>query len=235
VREAAKVLIDATGLIEVDRHLDLPNLAAQWMMGNLSTLLAELGDRWPRCAPDLTDEVAFGLYLSQALYNLRTAAVAEDLRLQAYAAMAAAFAEVDFVIAATNPDVAPADAPTSNPQEGVIDAALSERSALRGAARSPRCGSRHLRSPSAGNAPRPDPRRFPDLVNMGAHDDREPLRKPGVDPVGAGRWLACRAAGPRPAPRGRVAVRCRARRRTRRTLAAHCAARSHGARMRSRA
>ena len=60
--------------------LELPNLAAQWMMGNLSTLLAELGDRWPRCAPTLTDEVAFGLYLSQSLYNLRTAAVAEELR-----------------------------------------------------------------------------------------------------------------------------------------------------------
>ena len=50
------------------------------MMGNLSTLLAELGDRWPACATLLTDEVAFGVYMSQALYNLRTAAVAEELR-----------------------------------------------------------------------------------------------------------------------------------------------------------
>ena len=33
---------------------------SQWMMGNLATLLAELGDRWPRCAGDLTDEVAIG-------------------------------------------------------------------------------------------------------------------------------------------------------------------------------
>ena len=53
------------------------------MMGNLSTLLAELGDRWPACAPDLTDEIAIGLYLSQSIYNLHTAAVAEELRIQA--------------------------------------------------------------------------------------------------------------------------------------------------------
>ena len=51
------------------------------MMGNLSTLLAELGDLWPRCARELTDEVASGLYMSQSLYNLKTAAIAEELRL----------------------------------------------------------------------------------------------------------------------------------------------------------
>ena len=34
-------------------------------------------------AGDLTDEVATGLFLSQSLYNLHTAAVAEELRLQA--------------------------------------------------------------------------------------------------------------------------------------------------------
>ncbi len=47
------------------------------MMGNLATLLADLGDRWPACASDMTAEVAAGLYMSQSLYNLRTAAVAE--------------------------------------------------------------------------------------------------------------------------------------------------------------
>ena len=110
--------------------------------------------------------------LSQSLYNLRTAAVAEELRLQAYAAMAAAFAEVDFVIAATNPDVAfPADAPTSNPQDGVdrLPPCPERSGATRSAARSPRYGSRHPRS----RACRPPfssvtTRRFPDLVNMGA-------------------------------------------------------------------
>ena len=104
--------------------IDFPNLSAQWMMGNLATLLAELGDRWPACASELTTEVATGLYLSQSLYNLRTAAVAEEMRLRAYHVMAEAFERVDFVVAATNPDVAfAADAATSSPTDSFVDAA----------------------------------------------------------------------------------------------------------------
>ncbi|MGH8977171.1 MAG: amidase [Acidimicrobiia bacterium] len=171
VRERAKLLIDAVGLVEIELNLDLPNLAAQWTMGNLSTLLADLGDRWPGCARDLTDEIATGLYLSQSLYNLNTAAVAEALRLQAYAEMARAFEQVDFVFAATNPDVAfAADAPTSAAQAGVVDAALTSapgKLALRGllasarvaAAAFPRLPARLLALTTE---------RFPDLVSMGA-------------------------------------------------------------------
>ena len=47
VQAAAADLIAATGMVQVDVALELPNLALQWMMGNLATLLAELGDRWP--------------------------------------------------------------------------------------------------------------------------------------------------------------------------------------------
>ena len=171
VRDGAKMLIDALGLVEVDVHLELPNLTAQWMMGNLSTLLAELGDRWPKCARLLTDEVATGLFLSQSLYNLNTAAVAEELRLQAYAAMAATFAQVDFVIAATNPDVAfPADAPTSAPQQGMVDSALTSRPgqlAFRGALASVRAASVAFpRLPARLLAFTTE--RFPELVSMGA-------------------------------------------------------------------
>jgi aspartyl-tRNA(Asn)/glutamyl-tRNA(Gln) amidotransferase subunit A len=171
VRERAKVLIDSAGLVEVDVDLELPNLAAQWTMGNLSTLLADLGGLWPHCAPDLTDEIATGLYLARSLYNLNTAAVAEALRVRAYAAMAQTFGQVDFVFAATNPDVAfPADAPTSAAQAGVVDAALTSRPgqlAFRGllasvrvaAAAFPRLPARLLELATE---------RFPDLVTMGA-------------------------------------------------------------------
>ena len=128
VRESAAALIAANGMVEVDLRIELPNLAAQWMIGNLSTLLAELGDRWPACAPDLTDEIAIGLYLSQSLYNLRAAAVAEELRVRAYRAMAAAFEEVDFIIAATNPSPAfAADAAMSSPSDSFVDWAKSSR------------------------------------------------------------------------------------------------------------
>ena len=141
------------------------------MIGNLATLLAELGDRWPACAPDLTDEIAIGLYLSQSLYNLRTAAVAEELRVQAYQAMAAAFDEVDFVIAATNPSPAfAADAATSSPTDSFVDWAKASPAARLGV---PRRDGRRPRG--RGRVPERalvrcstrSRQRFPDLVQMG--------------------------------------------------------------------
>ena len=133
VRDAATALARETGMVIVDLDLRLPNLAAQWAMGNLSTLLAELGDRWPGCVGELTDEVAFGLLMAEAMYNLRTAAVAEEMRLRAYAAMAEAFEQVDFIMASTNPDVAfAADAPTSSPSGTVLDSLRGNAVVLNG-------------------------------------------------------------------------------------------------------
>jgi aspartyl-tRNA(Asn)/glutamyl-tRNA(Gln) amidotransferase subunit A len=171
VRAAAKALIADAGMVEVDLDVSPPNLAAQWMMGNLSTLLADLGDRWPRCAPELTEEVAIGLRLSESLYNLHTAAAAEELRIQANEVMAAAFEQVDLVVAATNPGPAfPADAVTSSSTESFLDWAKSSevaRVVFRGvlfgtrvaSAGFPRLPSLLLEQAS---------RRFRDLVNMGA-------------------------------------------------------------------
>jgi Asp-tRNA(Asn)/Glu-tRNA(Gln) amidotransferase A subunit family amidase len=131
LRQEADALIAATGMVRVDVDIELPNLAAQWMMGNLATLLAELGDRWPGCAPEMTPEVAAGLYMSQSLYNLRTAAVAEELRVQANEVMAAAFERADFIIASTNPGPAfPADAAMSSSDGSFIDWAKSSSAAL---------------------------------------------------------------------------------------------------------
>jgi aspartyl-tRNA(Asn)/glutamyl-tRNA(Gln) amidotransferase subunit A len=170
VRASADALIAATGMVEIDLRIDLPNLAVQWMVGNLSTLLAELGDRWPACAPDLTDEVAIGLYLSQSVYNLRAAAVAEGLRVEAYRALADAFAEVDFVIAATNPSPAfAAEAAMSSPSDSFVDWAKSNavaRLAFRGA-----LGAVRAVTAAFPNVPSwlldQVAERFPDLVQMG--------------------------------------------------------------------
>jgi Asp-tRNA(Asn)/Glu-tRNA(Gln) amidotransferase A subunit family amidase len=171
IRESAAALIAATGMIEVDCKIEVPNLAAQWMMGNLATLLAELGDLWPACAHDLTDEVAIGLLLAQSMYNLQTAAVAEHQRIRANEAMAAAFDDVDFVIAATNPGPAfAADSPMSSPSASFIDSAKANRIARLGfrgvmggvrlaAAAFPKLPSTLLDITSE---------RFPDLVHMGA-------------------------------------------------------------------
>ena len=136
IRERAAELVEITGMVPVDISLDLPNLAAQWAMGNLSTLLAELGDMWPSCAADLTDEIALGLMLAQTTYNLNLAAIAEAQRLEANEAMASAFEKVDYVICATNPGPAfAADAATSSPTATFLDSAKSSsaaRTAFRG-------------------------------------------------------------------------------------------------------
>ncbi len=171
LRESAASLIKHTGLVEVDLTIDLPNLAAHWMMGNLSTLLDELGDRWPSCAHDLTDEIRTGALLSQSMFNLYTASVTEGQRVRAYQAMARAFDQVDFVIASTNPGPAfAADAAMSSPGSSFVDWAKANAVAQLGfrgamgamrfaAAAFPKLPSAILDTFSE---------RFPDLVQMGA-------------------------------------------------------------------
>jgi len=130
LRARASELIASAGMVEVDISLVLPNLAAQWAMGNLSTLLPELGPLWPARAGDLTDEIALGVRLSQSLYNLHTAAVAEAQRVEANGAMADAFDKVDYIISATNPGPAfAADATTSSPTDTFFDLAKSSTAA----------------------------------------------------------------------------------------------------------
>ncbi len=109
--EGAEALIADTGLkrIEVD-PFDIPRLGVPWAMGNLASLLVDLGDRWPKCGPELTEELAFGFTLAWNVYDLELAAESEKRRTEANTAMARLFEQADFVIAATNPDPAfPAD------------------------------------------------------------------------------------------------------------------------------
>lgn len=171
VEEQADQLIGWAGLERVEVDVDIPNLAAHWMIGNLATLLADLGSRWPRCLPDLTDEVGIGLLLSQSLYNLQMAAVAEEMRVLANEAMGRAFEECDLVIAAVNPGVAfAAEAATSSQEKSFIDLATTNRAT--------RAGFRALMAAvrvAASTAPRLPAalvtavvERFPDTMAMGA-------------------------------------------------------------------
>jgi aspartyl-tRNA(Asn)/glutamyl-tRNA(Gln) amidotransferase subunit A len=171
LRAEAKDLIAEHGMVEVDLRIEPPNLAAQWMMGNLATLLADLGPAWPACSDDLTDEVAVGLHLAEAMYNLRTAAVAEELRIQANEAMAQAFGEVDLVISATNPGPAfRAVSGRSAEQLPIVDRFFApglSRYAVRGLLGAVRLATAAVpKLPSAVLARAAG--RFPDLVNMGA-------------------------------------------------------------------
>ena len=171
IRAEAKALIADNDMVEVDLRVEPPNLAAQWAMGNLATLLADLGDRWPACSDDLTDEMAVGLHLAEAMYNLRTAAAAEELRVEANEVMARAFEQVDLVIAATNPGPAfPAEWVTSQKQNPVVSRLFEPGAArvlLRGLLGSVRLVAGAVpKLPSSLLAMASE--RMPDLVNMGA-------------------------------------------------------------------
>ncbi|HEV2370475.1 MAG TPA: amidase, partial [Acidimicrobiales bacterium] len=106
VHRAGRALASEAGLELVDAPVKLPGVGLEWAMANLATLLDELGDRWPECAPQLTTEIAFGLRVATDTFNLQMAAQVERARRDANEAMAAAFDRVDFVICSTNPDVA---------------------------------------------------------------------------------------------------------------------------------
>jgi aspartyl-tRNA(Asn)/glutamyl-tRNA(Gln) amidotransferase subunit A len=169
LRAKAEELARICGMEIVDVPLVTPNLAAMWMMGNLSTLLVELGKLWPKCAPLLTDEVAFGLYIAQAMYNLNSAGVAEGQRLELHEAMATAFEQADFIIVATNPGPAfGAELTTSNPSP-LLDKILGSkpgRLGLRGAT-----GAVGIAAGAARRLPQwlveETGRRVPELTSMG--------------------------------------------------------------------
>jgi len=106
VREAAEALAKDAGLQLVDVPFTIPNLGVEWAITNLATLLADLEGLWPECRDLLSAELVFGLDFASQVMNLEVLAKVELKRMAANEAMAALFDEVDFVIGATNPDVA---------------------------------------------------------------------------------------------------------------------------------
>jgi len=106
VVEAAEQLAEDLGLQVVDLDVRFPGLGFEWALGNLASLYAELRDAWPACKDDLSGEIAFGLELAERKYSLEMMARSELARTAANETVAAAFDAVDFIISATNPDVA---------------------------------------------------------------------------------------------------------------------------------
>ena len=218
LRADAAALLAATGMIEVDLRIELPNMAAHWLMGNMSTLLADLGDRWPDCAADMTPDVAIGLYMAQSLYNLHTASVAESLRVQLNEAMAATFDQVDFVIAATNPGPGLPGRGGAEQPRGELHrlGQVERRRALRVPGPAVRDPSGQRRHPQAAElAHRPGRPPVPRARQHGrAHRGLEHLREPGrLHPRRDRRRSPDRDAGPDPPPRRRAPLRRRPRRR----------------------
>ena len=106
VRDAGEQLARDVGLRVVDVDLAFPGLGLEWALGNLASLRADLEGRWPECRELLSGEIAFGLELAERRYSMEMMARSETARTAANEAVAAVFDEVDFIISATNPDVA---------------------------------------------------------------------------------------------------------------------------------
>ncbi len=122
--EAAGAFIGDNGMTRID-DIDtrLPNMGAAWSISGMIAVESQLGDLWPACADQLTPEMRYGLESTKGLYNAEARAKIERRRVELNEAMARIFDPVDgvdFVVAATNPDVAfDADGPLPSVFGGV--------------------------------------------------------------------------------------------------------------------
>lgn len=106
VRRAAEAVARDAGLELVDIPVKLPGLGFEWAIANITQLRRLLGDLWPDCKDDLTPEMAFGIEMAEGVYDLEMAGRVESERTESNERMAELFDQVDFVLSATNPDVA---------------------------------------------------------------------------------------------------------------------------------
>jgi aspartyl-tRNA(Asn)/glutamyl-tRNA(Gln) amidotransferase subunit A len=106
VLAGADALIADVGLERVDLALKLPEAGFEWAMGNLITLIGDLGDRYPECEELFTPEIQFAVNIAFSRFDLKMAGANEMFRVALNEVMAETFNQVDFVFAATNPDVA---------------------------------------------------------------------------------------------------------------------------------
>jgi aspartyl-tRNA(Asn)/glutamyl-tRNA(Gln) amidotransferase subunit A len=106
VEEAAGLLIKDAGLERVDVPIALPRGGLEWALAGTASLLVGLGDLYPACESELTPEIMLAANIATNHYNLDTAKNIEAFRRQVIVQTAEIFEQVDFIICATNPDVA---------------------------------------------------------------------------------------------------------------------------------
>jgi Asp-tRNA(Asn)/Glu-tRNA(Gln) amidotransferase A subunit family amidase len=106
VEEAADLLIEDAGLERVDVPIAMPSGGLEWALAGTASLLVGLGDLYPACEPKLTPEIMLAANIATNHYNLETAKNIETFRRSIIVQMAEIFDRVDFIMCATNPDVA---------------------------------------------------------------------------------------------------------------------------------
>ena len=151
-------------------------------------LLVDLGDRYPACESELTPEIMLAANIATNHYGLETAKDIEIFRRDMIVKLATLFDQVDFIICATNPDVAfPAEG--THAHDGGRGRP-GQRGRLRGRGgeqRRPDHSGQHDRQPGRGHPGRPG-RRAP-----GQHADHRPPPRRAA-PAGAGPGGRTRAA-----------------------------------------
>ncbi len=106
VQASAERLAKAAGLRVVDVRPALPPLRGQWAMANQPSFVADLGSAYPDRADELSPEMRMGVESAAERFTLARAASIESYRRQLNESMADLFAEADFVMCSTHPDVA---------------------------------------------------------------------------------------------------------------------------------
>ncbi|HEX2785535.1 MAG TPA: amidase [Ilumatobacteraceae bacterium] len=110
LEEAATALVNDTSMVRLDDvDTKLPSMGAAWSISGTIAIEALLGDRYPDCADELTPEMRNALAFTKGKYNAEARSKIERRRMELNEAMARVFDPVDgvdFVITASNPDVA---------------------------------------------------------------------------------------------------------------------------------
>jgi aspartyl-tRNA(Asn)/glutamyl-tRNA(Gln) amidotransferase subunit A len=107
----AEQLIADCGLVRVDGvDTALPRMGTAWSVAGMIGLIEHVGPFWPECVDQLTPEIAFAMTHGPQLYGAEARIKLERRRTEVNEALARIFdvsaGGVDFVITASNPDVA---------------------------------------------------------------------------------------------------------------------------------
>jgi aspartyl-tRNA(Asn)/glutamyl-tRNA(Gln) amidotransferase subunit A len=111
IEQAAEQLIGDCAMVRVDSvDTTLPRMGAAWSIANSIGLVERIGPFWPDCADQLTPEIRYAMEHGPQHYGPEARIKLEQRRVELNQAIARIFdpatGGVDFVITASNPDVA---------------------------------------------------------------------------------------------------------------------------------
>jgi aspartyl-tRNA(Asn)/glutamyl-tRNA(Gln) amidotransferase subunit A len=106
LEEYAQHLASITGMNIITIDTTLPNMGAAWSISGMIEIQMQLADHWPACADVLTPEMRLGVAATLGKYGAEARAKIESRRAALNQRMHEIFEQADFVITASNPDVA---------------------------------------------------------------------------------------------------------------------------------